>query len=64
MDRLIKPRELSEILGLGKSVVYRMLASGCIPCVLVTNGKRRRSFRVRSQELEKWVRTREVKNTL
>ena len=62
MERLIKPKELSEILGLGKSVVYRMLASGCIPCILVTNGERRRSFRVRSQELEGWMKAREVKN--
>lgn len=62
MEPLIKPKELQQILGLGKSAVYRMLACGFIPSVLVTSGNRRRSFRVRHQDLERWLKTRQVSN--
>jgi excisionase family DNA binding protein len=62
VEKLLKPKELQTILGLGKSIIYRMLASGVIPCVLVTEGQRRRSFRVRSRDLEKWMKVREVAN--
>lgn len=62
MEKMIRPCELQQVLGLGKSVIYRMLATGEIPCVIVTNGRRRRSFRVRPADLERWMRGREVTN--
>jgi excisionase family DNA binding protein len=62
MEKLLTPKELQTILGLGKSIIYRMLASGAIPSILVTNGHRRRSFRVRIKDLEKWMKAREVSN--
>jgi len=60
VETLITPKELRQILRLGHTVVYRLLASGSIPVVFVTDGRRRRSFRVRPVDLEKWLLARRV----
>jgi excisionase family DNA binding protein len=60
LEKLLGPREVAEFLSLKKSTVHRLLADGSIPSVIVTNGQRRRSFRVRPSVLEKWLRAREV----
>jgi excisionase family DNA binding protein len=51
MDRLLlKPTEAGEILGLGRSKVYEMLANGELPVVRVG-----RSVRVPVEALREWV---------
>lgn len=60
IEKLITPSELTTILGLKRSVVYRMLRSGQIPAVRVTNGQRKMSLRVRPSALAAWMRRREV----
>ena len=62
MEVLLKPKDVQEILGLKHSIVYRLLSAGEIPSIMVTNGQRKRSFRVRPSCLEKWMKAREVKN--
>src|SRR5690242_11582917 len=54
MDRLlVRPSEAAEILGLGRSKVYAMLATGELPCVKI--GK---SVRVPLDALHRWVNAR------
>jgi excisionase family DNA binding protein len=60
MERLITPTELAGILGLKRSVTYRMLRSGQIPSVRVTNSERKLSLRVRPSDLQRWLKMREV----
>jgi excisionase family DNA binding protein len=60
VEKLLSPADLAHILGLKKSCIYRMLSTGEIPSVIVTNGGRKRSFRVRPSLLEKWLKRREV----
>jgi excisionase family DNA binding protein len=59
-ERLIRPSELCEILGLKRSCVYGLLRSGQIPCIAVTRGRQKLSLRVRPSDLEKWLKAREV----
>jgi len=61
VEKLLTPSELTEILGLKRSCVYRMLRSGQLPCVRVATGDRKLSLRVRPSELEKWLKAREVR---
>jgi excisionase family DNA binding protein len=61
-EKLLTPSELTEILGLKRSCIYRMLRSGQLPCVRVAAGERKLSLRVRPSALEKWLKAREVSN--
>ena len=54
MDKLLyRPAEAAELLGVGRSKIYALLAAGEIPSVRV--GK---SIRVPAGELRKWVQER------
>jgi excisionase family DNA binding protein len=48
---LLRPHEAAEVLGLGRSKVYEMIASGAIPSITI--GKSRR---VPLEALRAWVR--------
>ncbi len=51
MDKLLlRPREVTELLGLSKSRVYQLLCQRQIPSVRIG-----RSIRVPSQALTEWV---------
>jgi hypothetical protein len=60
-ENCLTPKDLQEILKLKKSATYRLLATGVIPSLIITNSGRRRCFRVRPQDLEKWLKSREVR---
>jgi excisionase family DNA binding protein len=60
IENLIRPSELTSILGLKRSAVYRMLRSGQIPSIRVTSGERKLSLRVRPSALESWMKHREM----
>jgi len=51
MDKLLlRPPEVAEVLGIGRSKVYELLAQGALPLVRVG-----RSIRVSAVELRRWV---------
>ncbi len=51
MDRLLlRPDEAAEVLGVGRSKIYALLASGEVPAVRVG-----RSVRVPVEALRRWV---------
>ena len=55
MDRLLlKPTEVAEMLRIGRSLVYGMLATGEIPSIRVG-----RCIRVPKASLEKWINDQE-----
>jgi excisionase family DNA binding protein len=55
MERLLlKPSEVMEVLGIGRSMVYGMLACGDLPSVRVG-----RLIRVPSKALEEWITERQ-----
>ena len=49
-NRLLRPREVQEVVGLSRSAVYAYIASGVLPSVKV--GK---SVRVPLAALERWI---------
>lgn len=61
IEKLLRPSELTEILGLKRSCIYRMLKSGAIPSIAVAGGDRKFSLRVRPSQLEKWLKERELR---
>ncbi|MGA2262301.1 MAG: helix-turn-helix domain-containing protein [Acidobacteriota bacterium] len=60
LEKLLGPKEVGEVLGLKKSKVARMLASGEIPSLIISAGARRRVFRVRPSDLMSWLRRHEI----
>ena len=62
VEKLMGPKELGEVLGLKRSKIYQMLATGEIPSVLVSKGGRKRVFRVKPSHLQLWLKRREVRN--
>jgi excisionase family DNA binding protein len=61
LERLLKPAELAEILGLRRSCVYGLLRSGQIPSIAVAAGARKLSLRVRPSDLQQWLEKREIR---
>jgi excisionase family DNA binding protein len=59
IENLMTPQEVAAVIRLKKSTVYRLLATGKLPCISVTDSKERRSFRVRPRDLEEWLRMKE-----
>jgi excisionase family DNA binding protein len=62
IEKLLSPQEVGQILGLRRSKIHRMLASGEIPSVIVAQGARRRVFRVKPSVLMQWMKLREIRN--
>ena len=59
-ERLLNAREVAEILGVKKTMVYRLLSEGTIPTVNITDSPCRRTLRVRPSALQKWIEEREI----
>ena len=51
---LLKPTEVAEVLRIGRSLVYGMLATGELPSIRVG-----RCIRVPKASLDKWIRDQE-----
>jgi excisionase family DNA binding protein len=49
---LLRVSEVAEVIGLGKSATYQLIAAGSIPCVRLGKG---RSVRVSADRLRQWV---------
>ena len=47
---LLRPLEVAELLGISKSKVYELLASGALPSIRIGS-----SIRVPVAELKKWI---------
>jgi excisionase family DNA binding protein len=60
LEQLLKPSEVTEILGLKRSCVYGLLRSGQIPSIAVASGARKLSLRVRPSDLQRWLKLREL----
>jgi excisionase family DNA binding protein len=61
IEKLLGPKEVGEILNLRRSKIHRMIASGEIPSIIVSNGTRRRFFRVKPSVLIHWMDAHEVR---
>ena len=56
-NRLMKPKEVAELLGIGESSVYRLAERGTLPTVKIPGTKMVRFRRERVEELvRRWER--------
>ena len=62
LEPLLNLREAGEIIKWGKSRIHRAVTTGEIPSIMLSSGSKRRSWRIRPSDLEKWLREREVRN--
>ncbi len=61
LEPLMTPKQVAETLGMKLAWTYGAIASGFIPGVLISTGRRRRSIRVRPTDLERWMKNREIR---
>ena len=47
--------QIAHRLQLSQSTIIRMIAAGAISALCVRSGKRKKTFRVREEALEKWI---------
>ena len=56
MDKLLlKPSEVAQILGIGRSLTYELIAQGVIPHIRLG-----RCIRVSAQALQEWIKANEI----
>src|SRR5262245_11225332 len=57
--KLLTPESVAEQLAVSRSTVLRMIADGALPAVCLRSGRRKKVWRVREEQLERWVMNRE-----
>jgi excisionase family DNA binding protein len=62
IEKLLTPVEVCDIINLKRSKVHRLITSGEIPSLIVSQGVRRRTFRIRPSDLISWMKAREVRD--
>jgi len=58
VNRLQKPKEVSELLQVSESTVLRMAYSGDLPYIQLRSGRRKKIIRFDPLEVEKWLKKR------
>jgi len=56
---LLVPEAVADILVVSKATAYRLMSSKIIPAIRVCGGKRKATWRVRGQSLDRWMNARE-----
>jgi excisionase family DNA binding protein len=53
--KLLSVNEVAECLGISRWTVANMIAEGALPAICLRSGRRKKVWRVRPEQLEKWV---------
>lgn len=57
--KLLTPENVAESLAVSRSTVLRMIADSSLPAVCLRAGRRKKVWRVRPEQLERWLTARE-----
>lgn len=57
--KLLTPENVADALTVSRSTVLRMIADSSLPAVCLRRGKRKAVYRIREEQLERWVLNRE-----
>ena len=57
--KLLKPKEVSQILGVSRSTALRMMHEGQVPTIKLRAGKRKTVLRVNEETLNRWIAAKE-----
>jgi excisionase family DNA binding protein len=53
--KLLSVEAAAEALDVSRQTVTRMIADGQLPAVCLRSGKRKKVWRIRPEQLEKWI---------
>jgi excisionase family DNA binding protein len=56
---LLDPEQASELLGISRSSVIRLIVDGSLPAICLKSGRRKKVWRIRKEVLQKWVISKE-----
>lgn len=56
---LLDPTQVSDMLGISRSSVIRLIVEGSLPAICLRAGKRKRVWRIRREIVQKWVLAKE-----
>lgn len=57
------PEQASELLGISRSTVIRLIVDGQLAAICLRSGRRKKVWRIRREVLEKWVLNKERQGT-
>src|SRR5262245_49701670 len=57
--KLLTPKQVSEQLAVSRATAQRMIVEGIIPSIVLRSGKRKKIWRVRPEQLDKWRASKE-----
>jgi excisionase family DNA binding protein len=57
--KLLSVETAAEILDVSRQTVTRMILDGQLPAVCLRAGRRQKTWRIRSEQLEKWIMQKE-----
>lgn len=58
-ERLLRPREVAEILGVRRETIYAWIASGDLKHFDIGSGEREPRWRIRREDLDEFIARRE-----
>lgn len=59
-EKLLTPKDVSEILCVAVSTVYKWAYSGDLPCIFIHGSKRKATVRFRPTAIEEWLKKEEI----
>jgi excisionase family DNA binding protein len=57
--KLLSVEASAEVLDVSRQTVTRMISDGSLPGICIRAGKRQKTWRIRSEALEKWIMQKE-----
>ena len=57
--KLLNIEEVAKILGISRSTTMRMIVDGSLPAVCLRAGRRKSVWRVREENLQRWILSKE-----
>ena len=56
---LLTPEEAAKFLSMSRSSVLRLISDGNLPAVCLKSGRRKKTLRVRPEQLQRWLNVKE-----
>jgi excisionase family DNA binding protein len=57
--KLLSIEEVGEYLGVSRQTVTRMILEGVLPAICLRSGRRKKVWRVRPEQLDRWLTQKE-----
>lgn len=61
--KLLTPKNVAEILSVSPSTVIRMCVDQVLPSIVVRRGRKKSTFRIREETLQRWINAKEKERT-